>query len=160
MNELNQISYYTEDGLKKLKDELHKLKTVERTRVAQEIAEARAKGDLSENAEYDAAKEFQYHLEGKIKTLEILVGNARVMSQDEIDLSKVGLLSKVTVLNKKVNKIFEYNIVATHEADLKLGKISIDSPIAKAMLGKSVGDVAIAEVPAGNLELEILKIGV
>ena len=155
---MQKIAYYTEEGLNKLKEELGQLKTVERQKVAEDISEARSKGDLSENAEYDAAKEHQHFLEKRIKELEIIVGNARIMQRAEIDLSKVGLLSKVTVLNKKINSEFTYSIVSTHEADLKQNKISSDSPIAKAILGKSVGEVGIVETPSGKFNLEVLKI--
>lgn len=155
---MNNISYYTEEGLQKLKQELQHLKTVGRKNAAQEISEAREKGDLSENAEYDAAKEAQSHMEKKIKDLEIAIGNARVLSESDIDTSKVGMLSRVTVLNKKLRKEFVYNIVATKEANLKEGKISIESPIAKGLLGKCVGEAAIVVIPAGTLEFEIMKI--
>lgn len=155
---MNQITYYTEESLKKLKEDLHKLKTVDRKNVIRDVAEAREKGDLSENAEYDAAKDAQALLEKRIKELEVIVGNARVIAEKDIDVSKVGTLSKVTVLNKKLNKTFVYNIVPTVEADLKQGKISMESPISQGLLGKAVGDSAVINIPAGKLEFEILNI--
>lgn len=157
---MQNISYYTEEGLQKIKQELQKLKTVDRKNVVQDISEAREKGDLSENAEYDAAKEAQSILEKKIKELEVLIGNARILTEADIDISRVGMLSKVTVLNKKLNKQFVYNIVSTMEADLKSGKISSESPIAKGLMGKSVGDTINVETPAGNLVFEVIKIEV
>lgn len=157
---MDQITYYTEESLKRLKDELHRLKTVDRKNVISDVSEAREKGDLSENAEYDAAKEAQALLEKKIKDLEIIVGNARVIAEKDIDTSKVGSLSKVTVLDKKLNKTLLYKIVPAVEADLKQGKISLESPISRGLLGKVVGDSVIISIPAGKLEFEILKIEV
>ena len=154
------VSYYTEEGLQKLKDELNELRTKGRTDIAKQIAEARDKGDLSENAEYDAAKDAQGLLELKIKKLEVVVGNARVMDESKIDTSKVSVLSKVTIKNKKNGMEVSYSLVAESEADLKAGKISVESPIGKGLLGKKVGEIAVVKAPAGDIEFEILDIGV
>jgi len=154
------VSYYTEDGLKKLKDELNELRTKGRADIARQIAEARDKGDLSENAEYDAAKDAQGLLELKIKKLEVVVGNARIMDESKIDTSKVSILSKVRIRNKKNGTVVSYSLVAESEADLKTGKISVESPIGKGLLGKKLGEVAVIKVPAGEIEFEILEIGV
>ncbi|MFM7769120.1 MAG: transcription elongation factor GreA, partial [Bacteroidota bacterium] len=143
---------------KKLKDELHQLKMVERPKISQQIAEARDKGDLSENAEYDAAKEAQGLLEARIAKMEDLVANARLIDESNIDNSKVYILSKVKLKNCKTNAIVEYTLVAENEANLALKKIRIESPIGKGLLGKAVGDKALVQVPAGHLELEILDI--
>jgi transcription elongation factor GreA len=152
------LAYYTAEGLKKLKDELHQLKMVERPKISQQIAEARDKGDLSENAEYDAAKEAQGLLEARIAKMEDLVANARLIDESNIDNSKVYILSRVTLKNLKTNAVVEYTLVAENEANLALKKISIESPIGKGLLGKKVGDKAQVQVPAGMLELEILEI--
>lgn len=152
------VKYFTPEGLEKLKHDLHNLRTKERARVAEAIAEAREKGDLSENAEYDAAKEEQGMLEMKIAQLEQEIGSARLLDESKIDLSKVMILSKVKVKNISVNRIAEYTIVSESEADLKLGKISVTSPIAKGLLGKGVGDVVDIEVPSGKVKFEILEI--
>ena len=155
---MSGISYYTEEGLQKLKDELNELKTKGRSDIAKQIAEARDKGDLSENAEYDAAKDAQGLLELKIAKLEQVVGNARVIDESKIDTSKVSILSKVTIKNKKNGASFTYTIVAEEEANLKEFKISVQSPIGQGLLGKKVGEVAKVQAPAGNMEFEILKI--
>ena len=147
------------EGLDKLKKELQDLKTKGRADMAKQIAEARDKGDLSENAEYDAAKEAQWLLELKISKLEIAVGNARVMDESAIDTSKVSILSTVKIKNKKNGAAFTYTIVSEEESDLKAGKISVQSPIGKGLLGKKVGDLAEVKAPAGTLEFEILEIG-
>jgi transcription elongation factor GreA len=152
------IAYYTAEGLKRLKDELHQLKTVERPKISQQIAEARDKGDLSENAEYDAAKEAQGHLEARIAKMEDLVANARLIDESQVDTSKVYILSKVKIKNQKNNAIVEYTLVAENEANLAEKKISVDSPIGKGLLGKKVGDVAKVQVPAGMIDFEILEI--
>lgn len=152
------IAYYTAEGLKKLRDELHQLKSVERPKISQQIAEARDKGDLSENAEYDAAKEAQGHLEARIAKMEDLVANARLIDESQVDNSKVYILSKVKIQNKKNNAIVEYTLVAENEANLAEKKISVDSPIGKGLLGKKVGDVAQVQVPAGLIDFEILDI--
>jgi len=154
-----KISYYTKEGLDKLKNELAELKSKGRADIARQIAEARDKGDLSENAEYDAAKDAQGHLEAKIAQLEDLVGNARLLDETNIDTSKVSILSKVTIKNKKNGASVSYMLVSEEEADLKKGKISTMSPIGKGLLGKKVGDVATIKTPAGEMEFEIVEIG-
>lgn len=155
---MSKISYYTQEGLDKLKAELQELRTKGRADIARQIAEAREKGDLSENAEYDAAKEAQGLLELKIAKLEELLGNARLLDETNIDLSKVSILSKVRIKNKKTKTEMTYTLVAQEEADLKAGKISVDSPIGRGLLGKEVGEVAKIQVPAGEIEVEILEI--
>jgi transcription elongation factor GreA len=155
---MSQISYYTEEGLKRLKDELHQLKSVERPKISQQIADARDKGDLSENAEYDAAKEAQGLLEAKIAKMENLVANARIIDESQIDNSKVYILSKVKIKNLNNNAIMEYTLVAENEANLAQKKISVDSPIGKGLLGKEVGDIAEVQVPAGIVKFEVLEI--
>ncbi|HAI76433.1 MAG TPA: transcription elongation factor GreA [Microscillaceae bacterium] len=155
----SKISYYTKEGLQKLKDELSFLKTKGRADMARQIAEARDKGDLSENAEYDAAKDAQGLLELKISKLEEIVSNARLIDESNIDNSKVSILSKVKLKNRKNNATVEYVLVSQEEANLKEGKISVQSPIGKGLLGKVVGDVVLIQVPAGNLEFEVLEIG-
>ena len=153
-----QITYYTEEGLLKLKEELHQLKAIERPKISQQIADARDKGDLSENAEYDAAKEAQGHLEARISKMEEVMANARVIDESQMDDSKAFILSKVKIKNLKNQAIMEYTLVAENEADLALKKISIDSPIGKGLLGKEVGEIAKVEVPAGIIQFEILDI--
>ncbi len=153
-----KISYYTKEGFEKLKKELHELKTKGRQDIAQQIAEARDKGDLSENAEYDAAKDAQGLLEMKISKLEEVLGNARILDDSNIDTSKVAILSTVTIKNVKLNKIFTYTLVSEEEADVKAGRISVQSPIGKGLLGKSVGEMAQIQVPAGIMEFEVLEI--
>ena len=153
-----KVSYYTEEGLKKLRDELNQLKDVERPRASQAIAEARDKGDLSENAEYDAAKEAQGLLELRISKLEATIANARIIDESQLDTSKVLIHSTVEVKNKANGAVMKYKLVAQSEANLQQGKISVDSPIGKGLLGKSEGDVAPIQVPNGQIELEILKI--
>lgn len=155
---MSNISYYTEKGLKKLKDELNYLKTTARTDISKQIAEARDKGDLSENAEYDAAKEAQGLLELKIAKLGVVVGDARVMDKKNIDTSKVSVLSKVKIKNKKNGTTMTYTLVSEEEADLKAGKISVKSPIGKGLLGKKVGEVTEIQVPAGKIEFEVQDI--
>lgn len=153
-----QLAYYTAEGLKNLKDELHQLKMVERPRISQQIAEARDKGDLSENAEYDAAKEAQGLLEAKIAKMETLLANARLVDDSHMDSSKVFILSKVKIKNLANKAVMEYTLVAENEANLALKKISVDSPIGKGLLGKKVGDVAEVQIPAGKVQFEILEI--
>lgn len=153
-----KVSYYTEEGLKKLRDELNQLKDVERPRASQAIAEARDKGDLSENAEYDAAKEAQGLLELRISKLEAIIANARIIDESQLDTSKVLIHSTVEVKNKANGAVMKYKLVAQSEANLQQGKISVDSPIGKGLLGKSEGDVAPIQVPNGQIELKILKI--
>ena len=155
---MGKISYYTEEGLKKLKDELSELKTKGRSEIAKQIADARDKGDLSENAEYDAAKDAQGLLELKISKLETILGNARILDQSTVDKSKVSILSSVTIQNKNNGSKFTYTIVAEEEADLNEGKISVDSPIGKGLLGKKVGQSASVQVPAGKINFKILDI--
>ena len=153
-----KVAYYTEEGLRALKAELDELRDVERPRASQAIAEARDKGDLSENAEYDAAKEAQGLLELKIAKLEELVANARVIDESQLDTSKVLILSTVKLKNKANNAVMTYTLVAESEADLKSGKISVSSPIGRGLLGKSVGDIAEIKVPNGTLQMEIIEI--
>ncbi len=155
---MSKVSYYTADGLKKLKDELEQLKSIERPRASQAIAEARDKGDLSENAEYDAAKEAQGLLEMKISKLEEVYANARLIDESQLDISKVLVLSSVKIKNQSNGMEMKYTLVAESEADLKTGKISVTSPIGKGLLGKSVGDIAEITVPNGVLKFEILEI--
>lgn len=153
-----QVSYYTPEGLQRLKDELHKMKSVERPKISQQIAEARDKGDLSENAEYDAAKEAQGHLEAKIAKMEEVLANARIIDESQVDTSKVYILSKVKLRNLNNKAEIEYTLVAENEANLKEKKISIESPIGKGLLGKEVGEIAEVQVPAGLIKFEILEI--
>lgn len=153
-----QISYYTQEGLQRLKDELNTLKTKGRTDIANQIAEARDKGDLSENAEYDAAKDAQGMLEMKISKLEEVVGNARVLDESKLDTSKVSVLSKVKIKNKQNGAEMTYTLVSEEEADLKAGKISVKSPIGKGLLGKKVGETAEIKAPAGTMKFEIIDI--
>lgn len=155
---MSQISYFTEEGLNKLKAELKQLRTVERPSISQQIAEARDKGDLSENAEYDAAKEAQGLLEMKISKLETLIANARIVDESELDTSKVLILSKVRIKNLANGGEMEYTIVSEKEADVKQRKISVESPIARGLLGKKVGDVAEVQVPSGKMKFEITSI--
>lgn len=150
--------YFTAEGLKKLQDELNQLRSVERPRISQQIAEARDKGDLSENAEYDAAKDAQGLLELESSRLEDIVANARLLDETKVDTSRALVLSKVRIRNKANNSEMTYTLVAENEADLKLGKISVTSPIGKGLLGKKVGEVAEIAVPSGELLLEILDI--
>ena len=152
------VNYYTEEGLQKLKDELHDLKTRGRADMARQIAEARDKGDLSENAEYDAAKDAQGLMEMRIAELEAAVGNARVMNEDSVDLSKVSILSTVKIKNLKNGMELKYTLVSEKEANLKEGKISYESPIGKGLLNKKVGEIADVKAPAGMLQFEILDI--
>ena len=156
---MSEIQYFTKDGLEKIKQELHFLKTEERPRITQAIAEARDKGDLSENAEYDAAKEAQGHLEDKIRQMETLIANARVIDSSQLDTSKVSILCKVKVLNHNVGKEAVYQLVNETEANLKENKISIKSAIGAGLLGKAKGEVVQITVPAGTVKLEILDIG-
>jgi transcription elongation factor GreA len=154
-----KISYYTKEGLDRLKNELSELKSKGRSEIAHQIAEARDKGDLSENAEYDAAKDAQGHLEAKIAQLEDLMSSARLLDENNIDTSKVSILSKVTIKNKKNGASSTYILVSEEEADLKSGKISTMSPIGKGLLGKKIGDSAKIKTPAGEIEFEIVNIG-
>ncbi len=153
-----KISYYTEEGLNRLKAELAELKTKGRAAIAHQIAEARDKGDLSENAEYDAAKDAQGHHELKISKLEEVLANARVLDESTIDASQVSVLSKVKIKNVKSGAEMLYTLVSEEEADLKTGRISVGSPIGKGLLGKRVGEKATITVPAGVLEFEVVDI--
>jgi len=155
---MSKVSYYTEEGLKKLRDELKQLKDVERVRASQAIAEARDKGDLSENAEYDAAKEAQGMLEMKIAKLEDALAGARLIDESQLDASKALVLSIVKIRNQTNGMEMTYTLVADGEADLASGKISVNSPIGKGLLGKSVGEVADIEVPNGIIKFDILEI--
>ncbi|MFN4761818.1 transcription elongation factor GreA [Gillisia sp. Q332] len=155
---MSKVSYYTPEGLKKLKDELNKLRDVERPKASQAIADARDKGDLSENAEYDAAKEAQGLLELRISKMEEVVSGARVIDESQLDTSKVLVHSHVRIKNVDNGTEVKYKLVAQSEADLKTGKISVDSPIGKGLLGKVVGDTAEVEVPNGKMKFEILEI--
>lgn len=155
---MSEVTYYTQDGLDKLKEELHELKTSGRASISKAIAEARDKGDLSENAEYDAAKEAQGLHEAKIAKLEATLASARLIDESKLDLSKVLALSIVKIKNIKNGATMTYQLVAESEADLKTGKISVKSPIAQGLLGKSVGDKTEIQVPAGKMEFEILEI--
>ena len=155
---MSDIQYFTEEGLQKLKDELDHLKSVERPKVIQQIAEARDKGDLSENAEYDAAKEAQGHLEDRINKLESLYSNDRVIDTSKLDISTVRLLTKVTIKNTSNNMEMSYSLVPEAEADFKSKKISVSSPIGKGLLGKSVGEIAEIQIPNGIIKFEIMKI--
>ncbi|MBT6160198.1 MAG: transcription elongation factor GreA [Flavobacteriaceae bacterium] len=155
---MSKVSYYTEEGLKKLRDELNQLKDVERPKASQAIAEARDKGDLSENAEYDAAKEAQGLLEMHIAKMENVLANARIINESELDNSKVLVLSTVEVKNKANGASMKYTLVAQTEADLKTGKISVESPIGQGLLGKKVGETTTITVPNGSIELEIISI--
>lgn len=155
---MSKISYVTEEGLQKLKDELQQLVSVERPSISQQIAEARDKGDLSENAEYDAAKEAQGLLEMKIAKLQDTIASSRIIDESKLDFSKVQILCKVKLRNTKNNATMEYTLVSASEANIKAGKISVDTPIAKGLIGKEVGDIAEITVPSGKMELEILEI--
>ncbi|GAB4026550.1 transcription elongation factor GreA [Spirosoma koreense] len=155
---MGKISYYTEEGLNRLKAELNDLKTKGRAAIARQIAEARDKGDLSENAEYDAAKDAQGLHELKISKLEEVLSNARILDESTIDASQVSVLSKVKIKNKKNGAEMTYTLVSEEEADLKAGRISVSSPIGKGLLGKRVGDTAEIKVPAGMLEFDVIEI--
>ncbi len=152
------VSYFTEEGLKKLRDEVHYLKTKERANITRQIAEARDKGDLSENAEYDAAREAQGLLEARIAKLEDTLSNARLVDTSQVDTSKVSILTKVKVKNLKNSQIVQYTLVTQSEANLKEGKISVDSPIGKGLMGKKVGDKVDITVPAGTIPFQIVEI--
>ncbi len=155
---MSKVSYYTEDGLKKLREELNQLKDIERPKASQAIAEARDKGDLSENAEYDAAKEAQGLLEMRISKLEETLANARLIDESQLDTSKALIHSTVKIKNQTNGAEMSYKLVAQSEADLKTGKISVDSPIGKGLLGKSVGEVAEIQVPNGTMKFDVVEI--
>src|SRR6056297_97000 len=155
-----EVKYFTKEALDKLKKELDHLTRVERPNISNQIAEARDKGDLSENAEYDAAKEAQGMLEMKIAKLQETINNARIIDPSKLNTDAVQILNKVKIKNTKNNATMQYQIVAESEADLKKGKISVDTPIAKGLLGKKVGDVVEIEVPNGKMQFEILEISI
>ena len=155
---MSKVSYLTEEGLQKLKSELEHLRGVERPEISRQIAEARDKGDLSENAEYEAAKEAQAMLEMKIARLEDSLANSRILDESMIDISRVQILNKVKIKNKASNSIMEYLIVSESEADIKNRKISVDTPIAKGLLGRQVGEEVEITVPSGKITLEIIEI--
>lgn len=157
---MSKVNYYTKEGLQRLQDELKHMETVERPSISAQIAEARDKGDLSENAEYDAAKEAQGILEAKISKLKESLSNARVVDKSQLDTSKALILSKVKIKNHANNKEMTYQLVAPKEADLKQGKISVDSPIGKGLLGKKVGDFAEVKVPQGLIKFEVIDISI
>jgi transcription elongation factor GreA len=152
------ISYLTEEGLQKLKNELEQLTSIERPSISRQIAEARDKGDLSENAEYDAAKEAQGMLEARIAKLENIVANSRIIDESRIDTSKVQILNRVKIKNLKNNTVLEYILVAEQEANLKEGKLSVSTPIARGLIGKKLGDVVEINVPSGKMSFEIMEI--
>lgn len=155
---MSDTKYFTEEGLKKLRDEIEYLSTIERPKISQQISEARDKGDLSENAEYDAAKEAQGLLELKISKLQDSIRNGRIIDESKMDSSKVYLLSTVTIKNTKNNSTMKYTLVPEEESDFKQGKLSVESPISKGLLGKEVGETAEITVPAGTLTFEIIEI--
>ena len=155
---MSEINYYTPEGLDNLKSEIKQLESIERPKISQQIAEARDKGDLSENAEYDAAKEAQGMLEARISKLKNKLANARIIDDSEIDNSKVFILSTVRIKNTKNQMELSYTLVAENEANIKSGKISVDSPIGKGLLGKEVGDIADINTPAGIIKFEVLAI--
>ncbi len=155
---MSQVNYYTKEGLDKLNEELDQLKNVERGKISAQIAEARDKGDLSENAEYDAAKEAQGLLELKISKLETIISTARIIDESQLDTSKALILSKVKIKNVANGAVMEYTLVSEKEADLKQKRISVDSPIGEGLLGKSVGDIAEVKVPTGIINFEIIEI--
>jgi transcription elongation factor GreA len=155
---MSNITYLTAEGLLRLQAEINQLRNVERPSISAQIAEARDKGDLSENAEYDAAKEAQGLLELKISKMETILANVRIIDESKLDSSKILILSKVKIKNTANNAIMSYTLVAENEADMKTGKISVSSPIAKALLGKKVGDIVEAIVPNGKVNLEVMEI--
>jgi len=155
---MSELSYYTKEGIENLKKEIKQLETIERPKISHQIAEARDKGDLSENAEYDAAKEAQGFLEARIASLKNILANARLIDDSAIDNSKVFILSTVKIKNVKNGMEVSYTLVAENEADIKVRKISVDSPIGKGLLGKEVGDIADVQTPAGIMQFEIISI--
>ena len=154
------VTYMTEEGLRKLKEELKELESVQRPEISRQIAEARDKGDLSENAEYDAAKEAQGMLEGKIAQLKSLIASARLIDESTIGTDKVQIMNRVTLKNLKTKKLMTYTLGSENEADLKNAKIAVNTPIAQGLMGKKVGDVAEITVPSGKLTLEIIEISI
>lgn len=154
------VTYMTEEGLRKLKEDLIELESVQRPEISRQIAEARDKGDLSENAEYDAAKEAQGMLEAKISQLKNLIANARLIDESAIGTDEVQILNRVTIKNLKTNKLMTYMLVSESEADLKSGKIAVSTPIAQGLMGKKVGDVAEIKVPSGTMTFEVVEIAI
>ena len=157
---MSKVTYLTKDGLAKLKKELGHMVNVERPAISKQIGEAIEKGDISENAEYDAAKDAQGMLEAKIASLQGKIANARILDESKIDTSKVQILNVVTIKNKKNNAVMKYTLVPESEADLKSGKISVNTPIAKGLMGKKVGDVVEINVPSGVIPFEIVEISI
>lgn len=157
---MSSINYLTNEGYQRLKHELDELKTTGRAEVARAIAEAREKGDLSENAEYDAAKDAQGMLELKINDLEKALSNARILEESQVDTSKVTVLCNVTIKSLKTKKSITYKLVSESEADLKAKKISVGSPVGKGLLGKIIGDIAVVKTPQGEMEFEIVNISI
>lgn len=157
---MSDVMYVSKEAFEKMKEELHHMKSVERPAASRAIAEAREKGDLKENAEYDAAKEAQGILEAKMKLLETQVASARIVDPNEIDLSKVSVMTKVTITNMASKKTVTYQIVGEKEADLKAGKISVGSPIGKGLLGKAIGEIAEIQAPNGTLKFKVEEIGI
>jgi len=154
------VTYMTEEGLRKLREELIEMESVQRPEISRQIAEARDKGDLSENAEYDAAKEAQGLLESKISQLKSLIASARLIDESTIGTDEVRIMNKVTIKNVKNNKLMTYTLVSESEADLKSGKIAVNSPIAQGLLGKKVGDIAEIQVPSGMMTFEVIEISI
>jgi transcription elongation factor GreA len=157
---MSEVTYLTQDGLNKLKKDLEHLMNVERPKISKQIGEAIEKGDISENAEYDAAKDAQGMLEAKIALLKSKVANARILDESKIDTSKVQILNKVTIKNQKNNATMQYTLVPESEANLKEGKISVQTPIAKGLMGKKVGDIVEIKVPSGVIPFEIVEISI
>ena len=154
------VTYMTEEGLRKLKEDLRELESVQRPEISRQIAEARDKGDLSENAEYDAAKEAQGMLEAKIAQLKTLIASARLIDESSIGTEEVQIMNKVTIRNLQTKKAMTYTLVSESEADLKSGKIAVNTPIAQGLMGKKVGDVAEIRVPSGTMTFEIVEISI
>ncbi|MBT3382823.1 MAG: transcription elongation factor GreA [Prolixibacteraceae bacterium] len=157
---MSQVTYLTQEGLTKLKKKLEQLMNVERPAISKQIGEAIEKGDISENAEYDAAKDAQGMLEAKIAVIQSKIANARILDESKINTSKVQILNKITIKNKKTNTNMQYTLVPESEANLKQGKISVDTPIAKGLMGKKVGDVVEIKIPSGVISLEIIEISI
>lgn len=157
---MGKVTYITEEGLKKMKEEYDRLTKIERPAISKQIGEAIEKGDISENAEYDAAKDAQGMLEAKIAVLGAKIASARIIDESKIDTSSVQIMNKVTIRNKVNNATMQYTIVSEHEADLKSGKISIQTPIAKGLIGKKLGDVVEIQVPSGKVQFEIIDIAI
>jgi len=155
---MGTVTYITEEGLRKMKEELERMTRIERPAISKAIGEAIEKGDISENAEYDAAKDAQGMLEAKIAVLTSKIASARIIDESKIDISSVQMLNKVTIRNKTNNATMQYTIVSEPEADLKVGKISIQTPIAKGLMGKKLGDVVEIQVPSGKMQFEIIDI--